>query len=118
MPGKLVFPFNGFFVHHSIADLFTTKLLLQVARLKGGDPSDEGTVVGPLIDQKAADRVEQWIAEAVAQGARVLLGGKRMGSVVEATVLSNVTPVDEGVLPGSVRAGGDRDALSPARRGD
>jgi acyl-CoA reductase-like NAD-dependent aldehyde dehydrogenase len=79
-------------VHHSIADLFTTKLLLQVARLRGGDPSDEGTVVGPLIDQKAADRVEQWIAEAVSQGARVLLGGKRMGSVVEATVLSNVTP--------------------------
>ena len=79
-------------VHHSIADLFTTKLLLQVARLKGGDPSEESTVVGPLIDQKAADRVEAWIEEAVSQGARVLLGGKRMGSVVEATVLSNVTP--------------------------
>ena len=69
--------------------------------------------MGPLIDQKAAHRVEQWIAEAVAQGARVLLGGKRMGSVVEATVLSNVTPDDESVLSGSVRAGGDRDALSP-----
>jgi len=79
-------------VHHSIVDLFTTKLLLQVARLKGGDPTDEGTVVGPLIDQKAADRVEAWVEEAVAQGARILLGGKRMGSVVEATVLSNVTP--------------------------
>jgi glyceraldehyde-3-phosphate dehydrogenase (NADP+) len=79
-------------VHHSISDLFTTKLLLQVARLKAGDPSDDATVVGPLIDQKAAHRVEEWIGEAVAQGARLLLGGKRMGSVVEATVLSNVTP--------------------------
>jgi len=79
-------------VHHSIADLFTTKLLLQVARLKSGDPSDEKTVVGPLIDQKAADRVESWIGEAVSQGARVLLGGKRMGAVVEATVLSDVAP--------------------------
>jgi acyl-CoA reductase-like NAD-dependent aldehyde dehydrogenase len=79
-------------VHHSVADLFTTKLLLQVARLKGGDPSDEATVVGPLIDQNAAHRIETWISEAVSQGARVLLGGKRMGSVVEATVLSNVTP--------------------------
>ncbi len=78
-------------VHHSVVDLFTTKLLLQVARLKGGDPTDDGTVVGPLIDGKAADRVEAWIEEAVSQGARVLLGGKRMGSVVEATVLSNVT---------------------------
>jgi glyceraldehyde-3-phosphate dehydrogenase (NADP+) len=79
-------------VHQSIADLFTTKLLLQVARLKSGDPGDEGTVVGPLIDQKAANRVGAWIEEAVSQGARVLLGGKRMGSVFEATVLSNVTP--------------------------
>ena len=78
-------------VHHSVVDLFTTKLLLQVARLKGGDPTDDGTVVGPLIDGKAADRVQAWIEEAVSQGARVLLGGKRMGSVVEATVLSNVT---------------------------
>jgi acyl-CoA reductase-like NAD-dependent aldehyde dehydrogenase len=78
--------------HHSIADLFTTKLLLQVARLKAGDPSDEATVVGPLIDQNAAHRIETWISEAVSQGARVLLGGKRTGSVVEATVLSNVTP--------------------------
>ena len=79
------------FVHHSITDLFTTKLLLQVARLKSGDPGDEATVVGPLIDQKAAHRVGDWIGEAVAQGARVLLGGKRMGSVIEATVLTNVT---------------------------
>ncbi len=80
------------FVHHSVSDLFTTKLLLQVARLKAGDPGDEATVVGPLIDQQAAHRIEAWIGEAVSQGARVLLGGKRMGSVVEATVLSNVTP--------------------------
>ena len=80
------------FVHHTIADLFTTKLLMQVARLKAGDPTEESTVIGPLIDQAAAQRVEQWIAEAVTQGARVLLGGKRRGSVVEATVLANVKP--------------------------
>ncbi len=80
------------FVHHSIADLFTTKLLMHVARLKTGDPTDEATTIGPLIDQAAAQRVESWIGEAVAEGARVLLGGKRMGSVVEATVLSNVKP--------------------------
>lgn len=80
------------FVHHSVADLFTTKLLMHVARLKAGDPTDESTTIGPLIDQAAAHRIEGWIGEAVAEGARVLLGGKRMGSVVEATVLSNVKP--------------------------
>jgi glyceraldehyde-3-phosphate dehydrogenase (NADP+) len=90
--GQTCISVQRIFVHHSVVDLFTTKLLLQVARLKGGDPNDESTVVGPLIDQHAAHRVEEWIGEAVAQGARVLLGGKRMGSVVEATVLTNVTP--------------------------
>jgi len=90
--GQTCISVQQIFVHHSVADLFTTKLLLQVARLKAGDPGDSGTVVGPLIDQGAANRVEAWIAEAVSQGARVLLGGKRLGSVVEATVLGNVTP--------------------------
>ncbi len=90
--GQTCISVQRIFAHHSVADLFTTKLLLQVARLKGGDPSDEATIIGPLIDQQAAHRVEEWIGEAVAQGARVLLGGKRMGSVMEATVLSNVTP--------------------------
>lgn len=90
--GQTCISVQRIFVHHSIADLFTTKLMLQVARLKAGDPSDESVAVGPLIDQKAAQRVEDWIGEAVAQGARILLGGKRMGSVVEATLLSHVTP--------------------------
>jgi glyceraldehyde-3-phosphate dehydrogenase (NADP+) len=90
--GQTCISVQRIFVHHSIADLFATKLLLQVARLKAGDPGDSGTVVGPLIDQSAASRIEAWIAEAVSQGARVLLGGKRLGSIVEATVLGNVTP--------------------------
>lgn len=90
--GQTCISVQRIFVHQSVADLFTTKLLLQVARLKAGDPSDEATVIGPLIDERAAHRVEEWIGEAVAQGARVLLGGKRRASIVEATVLSNVTP--------------------------
>lgn len=90
--GQTCISVQRIFVHQSVADLFTTKLLLQVARLKSGDPNDSATVVGPLIDQAAAHRVEDWVAEAVSQGARVLLGGKRMGSVVDATVLGNVTP--------------------------
>jgi glyceraldehyde-3-phosphate dehydrogenase (NADP+) len=90
--GQTCISVQRIFVHQSVADLFTTKLLLQVARLKSGDPTDSATVVGPLINQQAAHRVESWIEEAVSQGARVLLGGKRQGSVVDATVLGNVTP--------------------------
>ncbi|NGZ61068.1 MAG: aldehyde dehydrogenase, partial [Nitrospira sp. LK265] len=90
--GQTCISVQRLFVHHSIADVFTTKLLMHVARLKMGDPADETTSIGPLIDQAAAQRVENWIGEAVVGGARVLLGGKRMGSLVEATVLANVTP--------------------------
>ena len=53
---------------------------------------EETTTIGPLIDQAAAQRVESWIGEAVADGARLLLGGKRIGSLMEATVLGNVRP--------------------------
>ena len=77
-------------VHESIVEPFTAKLLAQVGALKAGDPSDEATVIGPLIDGKATARVEGWIQEAVAQGAKVLAGGTSAGSVLQATVLSNV----------------------------
>ena len=77
-------------VHESIVEPFTAKLLAQVATLKAGDPADETTVIGPLIDGKAADRVDGWIQEAVAQGAKVLAGGTRSGALLHATVLSNV----------------------------
>jgi len=80
------------FVHESVYDRFVEQFVARVTALKVGDPADEATVIGPLIDEAAAKRVEQWIQEAAAQGARVLAGGKRSGSVVEATVLANVTP--------------------------
>jgi acyl-CoA reductase-like NAD-dependent aldehyde dehydrogenase len=55
-----------------------------------GDPADEKTQVGPLVSVEAAERVEQWIAEAVAGGARVLTGGTRDGATVAPTVLTDV----------------------------
>jgi glyceraldehyde-3-phosphate dehydrogenase (NADP+) len=77
-------------IHESVVESFTAKFLAQVATLKVGDPADETTVIGPLIDGKAADRVDGWIREAVAQGAKLLAGGTRSGAVLPATVLSNV----------------------------
>jgi acyl-CoA reductase-like NAD-dependent aldehyde dehydrogenase len=76
--------------HRSILTAFTDKLLDRVAALKVGDPLDESTDVGPMIDEAAARRAEAWIEEAVAGGARVLLGGKRRGTFMDPTVLSNV----------------------------
>jgi glyceraldehyde-3-phosphate dehydrogenase (NADP+) len=79
-------------VHDTIFDRFVNKLVARVSKIKSGDPADDKTVVGPLIDETAARRVESWIGEAVAQGAKVLIGGKRLGAFLEATVLTDVTP--------------------------
>ena len=75
-------------VYQSFLDLFVPK----VQQLKVGDVLDEKTDVGPLISLDAAERVERWIHEAVAQGARAATGGQRRGSFLEPTVLLNTTP--------------------------
>ncbi len=90
--GQTCISVQRIYVHEAAYDRFVEDLLARVNRLKVGDPSDEDTVVGPLIDEAAARRVEDWIGEAVAQGAKLLAGGKRSGSLVEATVLADVAP--------------------------
>jgi glyceraldehyde-3-phosphate dehydrogenase (NADP+) len=90
--GQTCISVQRIFVHERIRDAFTALLLEKVKTLKSGDPAHEETVVGPLIDQGAAQRVEAWVAEAVAQGGRLLIGGGRRGAVVEPTVLTDVRP--------------------------
>ena len=77
-------------VHSAIAEEFTALLTAKVADLVTGDPADPLTVVGPMINQEAAERVEAWVAEAVADGARVLTGGTRTGTEVAPTLLADV----------------------------
>jgi glyceraldehyde-3-phosphate dehydrogenase (NADP+) len=90
--GQTCISVQRIYAHQSIYQMFLDKLVQRVRALKAGNPANETTVVGPLIDEGAAQRVEAWIAEAVVGGAKVRLGGKRQGSVVEATVLTDVTP--------------------------
>lgn len=80
------------FVHESVAERFTAAFVARVRALKAGDPAREETVVGPVINEAAAVRIEDWIGEARHQGARVLLGGHRRGTVVEPSVLTEVGP--------------------------
>lgn len=90
--GQTCISVQRIFVHESVHDQFMEKLLARIRLLKAGNPADAQTVIGPLIDQAAARRVEEWIGEAVAQGGRLLLGGKRTGALVEATVMTDVKP--------------------------
>ena len=84
-------------VHASQAEAFVPKLVDAVGALRTGDPHDPDVEVGPLIEEKEAERVEEWINEAVSGGAKLLIGGKRSGATVEPTVLAEV-PADAKVL--------------------
>ena len=75
------------FVHRSQYDALRDQLAAAVSKLRMGDPRDEDVFIGPMIDEAAAQRVEAWIADAVAGGARVLAGGERKGNLLPATLL-------------------------------
>ncbi len=78
------------YVHAALWDDFVPDLVARVGALTAGDPLDDETDVGPLIDDAALDRVEEWVGEAVDDGARVLVGGGRQGTVWQPTVLADV----------------------------
>jgi len=80
------------YAHESIFDEFTEKLIEETKKLRLGDPMLEDTDVGPVIDTGSADRIMEWIEEAMGRGAQMLCGGKRDGSLIEPTVLTNVLP--------------------------
>ena len=80
------------YVHRSILPQFVELLLSEVAKLKVGDPLDATTDVGTLVDENAAKRVETWVKDAAAAGAKVLAGGTRRGAQLNPTVLTDVKP--------------------------
>jgi acyl-CoA reductase-like NAD-dependent aldehyde dehydrogenase len=80
------------FVEREIFQSFLLKVVEETAKLAVGDPSDEATVVGPLIRLSDAERVEAWIKEAVAGGAKLLVGGERHGSMVTPAILTGTKP--------------------------
>jgi len=80
------------YVHESVYDEFLEKLVAKVRVLKMGDPREESTEMGPMITEDAAKRAESWIKEAIDQGASVLTGGNRNGTLLEPTIISNITP--------------------------
>jgi acyl-CoA reductase-like NAD-dependent aldehyde dehydrogenase len=78
--------------HQAVYEPLKAKLVERASKLKAGDPLDETVSLGPLISEADARRIEQWVNEAVAAGARVLCGGRRSGVFYEATYLENVDP--------------------------
>jgi aldehyde dehydrogenase (NAD+) len=79
-------------VHASLYQEFSARFVEATRAVVCGDPLDERTMVGPLIEQKHVERVLTLIREAETAGARVLTGGDASGQVVEPTVLADVSP--------------------------
>ncbi|MCA1633117.1 MAG: aldehyde dehydrogenase family protein [Acidobacteria bacterium] len=77
-------------IHERVAEVFTEAFVARARSLRAGDPLDEATELSVMIDEAAAKRAEGWIEEAVGAGARLLCGGARRGSLLEATVLTDV----------------------------
>ncbi len=76
------------YVHRSAHDAFVAAFVPRVEQLVVGDPADEETDVGPVIDAEARERILDWIEEARELGAEVLAGGDQTGSVIEPTVIA------------------------------
>lgn len=90
--GQVCISVQRIYAQEAIYDRFSSELVRQVKSLQVGDPLDEKTAMGPMVDLKAAERVEKWIQEAVAQGAKLLTGGTRSGTLIAPTVLTETTP--------------------------
>lgn len=79
------------YVQRSVRDAFLERFLPRVTALRTGDPHDEATDVGPVIDPGALQRITDWIDEALSGGAQLLAGGRVADGLLEPTVLGDVT---------------------------
>ncbi len=85
---------NRLYVQAGVYDAFADKLAAKVSAMKVGDGFEEGVVAGPLITEKAIEKVEEHIADALEKGGAVAVGGKRAargGLFFEPTILTGVT---------------------------
>ncbi|PDT06966.1 aldehyde dehydrogenase [Rhizobium sp. M1] len=89
--GQICMSTERIIVDETIADEFVARLAARASQLPAGDPRGH-VVLGSLISLDAAKKMEELIADATAKGAKLVAGGKRSGTVVEATLLDHVTP--------------------------
>jgi acyl-CoA reductase-like NAD-dependent aldehyde dehydrogenase len=77
-------------VHRDLHDALRRKLASAVRKLRCGDPRDEATFIGPVIDEDAARRIDAWMDDAVKAGAKAIVRGKRVGNMLPAALLADV----------------------------
>ncbi|TCK05355.1 aldehyde dehydrogenase family protein [Phorcysia thermohydrogeniphila] len=91
LAGQVCISVQRVFVHEKLFEQFVEEITKFTKTLKVGDPRKEETDVGPVIDKNAADRIMEWIEEAVALGGQVVCGGRRLSdTLIEPTIVTNV----------------------------
>ncbi len=94
--GQVCISVQRIFAHREIYDEFKTRFARATEALKAGDPLDESTTLGPIVDTNNRDRLKSWIDEAIAAGARLVTGNViaecGQGNSLQATILEDVTP--------------------------
>ncbi|UOR10381.1 aldehyde dehydrogenase family protein [Halobacillus amylolyticus] len=105
--GQICIALNRIVVHESIHDQFVEALKQKVEGLQAGDPAEKQTVVGPLINQEAAERIQKDMNESMEQGATRIVGGEGSGNLMQPALLINVTnemPIAKNEIFGPVAA--------------
>ncbi|MFO7842489.1 MAG: aldehyde dehydrogenase family protein [Bacteroidales bacterium] len=87
--GQVCIHVQRIMIHEKVFDTFVDKFISQTQKLIFGAPDDETTDISVMIDEDNARRVEDWVNEAVSDGAKILYGGKRKGSFFEPTIITN-----------------------------
>lgn len=88
--GQVCIKVQRIFIEAPVWGRFVQRFLTEVEKLREGDPARDDTQVGPVIDVASADRIEGWVDEAIAAGAKVLRRGPRQGQVLSPIVLTEV----------------------------
>ncbi len=90
--GQVCIHAQRIYVEQAIFENFLSLFIDRVKRLRVGDPADPATEISAMIDETNAIRVENWVNEAVEEGAKIVCGGNRNGTYYEPTVLVNTKP--------------------------
>lgn len=91
--GQVCVSTQNVFVHSEIYDDFLKRFITETKKLKTGDPTDSKTDVGPLITSEEVERVQEWVAESVKDGAKIELGFESIGNqCITPAIITNVNP--------------------------
>lgn len=105
--GQICMALNRIIVADAVYDAFTEKFVEKAEKLAAGDPGEEGTAVGPLINEDAVTRIQKDVEDSISAGAKLLVSGKTNGNVLHPIVLGEVKndmPIAQNEIFGPVAA--------------